>query len=350
MLYYTLFWVLVGIAAALDPYKVLGIGKDADERTIKSAYRRLSKQYHPDKNPAPEAHDKFIEIGQAYEILNDPQKKQNYDRFGDANGQGNQQGFDFGNMFNQYFQGGAQQQQRRRRGGDTQVHVKISLRDFFRGYDVEFDVEMNNLCLTCSGSGSADGERHKCLKCGGLGIITVRRQMGPMVQQFQTQCDQCGGKGSTIPHKCKLCSGSGTQRAGRHYKVYVEPGTPRHHPHVLEGEGDQNPEWEPGNLNVVFEEDSRNNWGYRRIGIHLYRTEVLSAKEASGAGWSREIATFDDESVVLLRKKGEVVLDGHVDVLKGHGMPILNDDGEYGNLYVLYRVVPVGGKVVIDEL
>lgn len=346
---FVVLYVLLGLVAALDPYKVLEIGKDADERTIKSAYRRLSKQYHPDKNLDPSAHDKFIEIGEAYEILSDPQKKKNFDQFGDANpNQGGGNGFDFGDMFNQFFQGQGGQP-RRRKGSDTQVNLRMSLKDFFTGRDFDFDVEMNNICSVCTGSGSADGKRHKCSKCGGSGVITIRRQMGPMVQQFQSHCDQCGGKGSTIAHACKHCGGQGTERKSRHYNVYVSPGTARNHIHVLEGEGDQNPEWDAGNLNLVFVEDPKLNWGYRRIGDNLYRTEVLSAKEAFHGGWQRDVPLFDDEVVVLKRKKGEVVIDGQVDVIKGHGMPLLNDDGEYGNLYVLYRVVPVGETAAIND-
>lgn len=350
MRFITAFSVFLGIVAALDPYQVLGIGKDADERTIKSAYRRLSKQYHPDKNSAPEAHDKFIEIGEAYDILNDPQKKQNYDQFGDPNGnQGQGNGFDFGDMFNQFFQGQGGGQPRRRRGGDTQVNLRMSLKDFFRGREFGFDVEMSNICSSCSGSGSADGKRHTCSKCGGSGIITIRRQMGPMVQQFQSHCDQCGGKGSTIANKCKHCGGQATERVMRHYEIYISPGTARNHIHVLEGEGDQSPEWDAGNLNIVLLEDQKENWGYRRIGDNLYRTEVLSAKEALGGDWEREIPLFDDETVTIKRAPGVVVIDGQVDVIKGHGMPVLNDDGEYGNLYVLYRVVPVGNAGNIND-
>lgn len=339
---------LVACLWALDPYDVLGVARDADDKAIKSAYRQLSKQYHPDKNASPEAHDKFIEIGEAYDILSDPQKKQNFDQFGDANAQ-QQNGFGgFGDMFNQFFQG--HQGGGQRRGQDTQVNIGIGLKDFFRGKDVEFDVEMNNICSTCTGLGSADGKTTRCGKCGGSGFVTVRRQMGPMVQQFQSHCDQCRGKGTTIAKLCGTCAGHGTTRQPRHYSIYVAAGTPKGHVHVLEREGDQSPEWVPGNMNLRFVEDSSDNWGYRRVNDNLYRTEVLSAREAREGGWKREIRLFDDETVALLRKAGDVVLDGQVDAIKGHGMPLLNDDSEYGVLYVQYRVVPVGGRAVKDEL
>lgn len=112
MLYLAVFLFCLAFIAAIDPYAVLGISRDADDKTIKTAYRQMSKQYHPDKNLSPEAHDKFIEIGEAYDILSDPQKKRNYDQFGDPNGAGGfggaggagGAGFDFGDMFNQFLQ------------------------------------------------------------------------------------------------------------------------------------------------------------------------------------------------------------------------------------------------------
>lgn len=348
------FALLAGLVLALDPYKVLDIAKDADDKTIKSAYRRLSKQYHPDKNLAPEAHDRFIEIGQAYEILSDAQKRLNYDRFGDAEPQhGGNGNFDFGDMFNQFFQNGhgghgGHHGARVRRGPDIQVQLLMPLRDFYTGRDFEFDVEMNNVCSTCSGSGSADGQRHQCTKCGGSGVLLTRRQMGPMIQQFQLQCDQCGGKGTTIAKPCKTCHGEGTVRTGRHYSVYFAPGTARNALKVLEGEGDQSPDWHAGNMNVVITEETAGNWGFRRIKNDLYRTEMLTAKEAMEGNWQREVRLFDEETVVLKRGRGEVVIDGQVDVIRDHGMP--TGDDEHGTLYVEYRVVPVGKNNMKVEL
>lgn len=346
-----IFLVLLGLVLAADPYQVLGLGRDALDKEIKSAYRQLSKQYHPDKNSAPDAHDKFIEIGEAYDILSDADKKLKFDRFGDANGPqgGGQGGFDFGDMFGQFFNQGQGGQPGKRRGADTQVTVKTLLKEFFVGKDFEFDVEMDNICGKCTGSGSADGHRHQCSKCGGSGVVMVRRQIGPMVQQFQSACDQCGGKGSTIAKACADCHGKGTQRAQRHYNVYIAPGTPRFHTEVLEGEGDQNPDWIPGNMNLRFVEDPKDNWGFRRVGSNLYRTEILTSKEANAGGWTRSIKLFDDETVDIKRSAGETVIDGEVEVIKSHGMPVFNED-DFGDLFVLYRVIPIGKSDAKDEL
>ncbi|GEQ72745.1 hypothetical protein JCM33374_g6433 [Metschnikowia sp. JCM 33374] len=342
-----LFAVLV--AAGIDPYAVLGVARDADEKTIKSQYRQLSKQYHPDKNPDPEAHEKFIEVGEAYGILNDAEKRHNYDQYGDVNGPQHQ-----GDPFNQFFNGGhpgfgGQQQQRR--GPDTQVIIHLSLQEFYLGKDADFGVQMQNICETCTGSGSADGKRKKCSKCKGSGVFVQTVNLGFMVQHIQSPCDQCQGSGSVIAKKCKTCGGAGAARAHRQYNVFVQPGTPKNHVHVLEGEGDQNPDWVSGNLNLRMVESQYDNWGFRRIGDNLYRTEVLTAKEATLGGWNREIAFFDDEFIDLKREKGQVVIDGQVDVITGHGMPSMHDHDEHGNLFIEYKVLPVGkGAYEKDEL
>lgn len=346
---------LLGLVAALDPYHVLGISRDSDDKTIKSAYRQLSKQYHPDKNQAPGAHDRFIEIGEAYDILSDEQKKLNYDLYGDPNaGQGqNGHGFQFNDMFNQFFngQGGQQGGQGKKRFQDALIDLQVGLKDFFNGRDVDFTVQMNNICESCEGSGSADGQRHQCSKCNGSGVVIIRRQIGPMIQQFQSHCDQCNGQGSTIANLCHECGGGGTVRKTRKVNVFLSAGTPRNHVVTLEGEGDQHPDYLPGNMNVKFVETPLENWGFYRIGDNLYRTEPLTSSEARNGGWKREIKLFDDEVVVILRETGVSVMDGHVDVIAEHGMPKLSDNTEFGNMFVTYKVIAVGGKKLEkDEL
>lgn len=348
--------VLVQVIAALNPYEVLGLDKNANEKDIKSAYRQLSKKYHPDKNSDEGAHDKFIEVGEAYEILIDETKRSNYDRFGSADGP-QQQEFDFGDIINQFFggQGGARQRGKPR-GGDTQVNLQVSLADFYIGKDLEFGLEMTNICEKCEGSGSKDKKTHTCPKCQGQGIITIRRQVGPgMIQTMQTHCDECQGKGHKITNKCDQCHGERTMRKGRNYNVYVRPGMRRGGDIILEGEGDQNPQWTPGNLIVRIEEDLKKSWGYHRIGNNLYRTEALSLKQALKGGWKRRIPFFDeiDHDIELSRPEGVVVADGEVEVIKGRGMPIDGEhDDEFGDLFVEYKVIMLGEKTgtVHDEL
>ena len=338
-----------------DFYKILGIEKSASEREIKSAFRQLTLKYHPDKNPGDEkAHDKFLEIGEAYEILSDPEKRRNYDQFGDPNGQPQQHhNFDFGDMFGNFFGGHHQQHQQRqggkRRGDSSQLSLRIPLVDFYNGKIIEFDVEMQNECEKCDGTGSKDKERKTCEKCHGSGQITVSHQLAPgMVKQIRMQCDKCGGHGKVVSNPCNSCHGHGIVRGPRHYEIYVKPGQPRDSPHVLEGEGDKNPNWIPGDLIVLLNEEFDKSWGYRRIGNNLYRTEVLTLNESLHGGWERTIQFFDIEEpeLVMKRDHGIPIVDGQIEVIPGKGMPIVVDHDEeekYGDLFIEYKVIIPGG-------
>ncbi|RCK57726.1 DnaJ-related protein SCJ1 [Candida viswanathii] len=339
-----------------DFYKVLGIEKSASDKEIKSAFRQLTLKYHPDKNPGDEAaHDKFLEIGEAYEILSDPEKRRNYDQFGDPNGQPQQHHFDFGDMFGNFFGGhhggahGQQQRQGKRKGDSSQLSLHIPLVDFYNGKIIEFDVEMQNECTACDGTGSKDKERKTCDKCHGTGQITVLHQLAPgMVQQIRMQCDACGGHGKVVSNPCGQCHGQGIMRGPRHYEIYVKPGQARDSPHVLEGEGDRNPNWIPGDLIVILNEQLEKSWGYRRIGDNLYRTEVLTLNESLHGGWLRKIQYFDTEEpeLVLQRESGVPIMDGEVEIVRGKGMPIVAEHDEeerYGDLFVEYKVIIPGG-------
>lgn len=344
------------VLAGKDYYKILGIDRDASDRDIKTAYRNLSKKYHPDKNPNDDdAHHKFIEVGEAYEILSDTEKKSIYDRYGEeglknggGNGGGRGGGFD---PFAQFF--GRQQQQQqggKPRGRDAELAITISLKDAYTGINYAFEVMMQNICDKCSGTGSADGKVDTCSDCQGHGVKVVKQQIAPgMFQQFQTTCDKCHGRGKTFKHKCKKCSGERVARETRKFEFKILPGTPRDHVKVFKGDGDHSPDWESGDLLVHIKEREDHSLGYRRRFNNLYRTEVLSLKQALKGGWERELQTFDaDEKVIIKRKEGESVTNGEVEVIKGKGMPILEEDGEvyeHGNLIIDYVIInPNGAK------
>lgn len=337
---------LLALVQAKDYYKILDVAKDADERTIKQAYRRLSKTYHPDKNPSDEAHEKFIEVGEAYEVLSDPEKRLNYDQYGDPNHGG--PNVDFGDMFNSFFggmggMGGMRGQKRVRKGENKFAAMSIPLRDFYTGKDLEFNIQMKNLCRTCDGTGSQDKETHKCGKCNGQGVTQMRRQLGPgMFQTFQVACEDCNGKGKIVTNKCKACHGEGVEDTDRGYKLYIPPGLTRDHQHVMPGEGDQNPDWVAGDIIVKIQEDLNDSWGYRRIGNNLFRTEILTLEESLLGDWSRSIPFFDsiEHEIDIHREPGQQTLNNEVEVLKGKGMPILGDDEEkHGDLFIEYKVL-----------
>lgn len=339
-----------------DYYAILGLSKDASDKEIKSAYRQLSKKYHPDKNPGDEeAHHKFIEVGEAYDILGDSEKRQKYDQFGaDAfknGGQGGQGGgfHDPFDLFNQMFghQGGFGG---RPRGQNYKIQNHLTLKEFYNGGVFAFHMPLDEICDKCSGSGSADGKVDTCGTCQGRGIVVQMIRMGMMTQQIQQQCPHCGGKGQVIKHPCKQCQGTKVVKREKSFSFPFEGGVPRNHMDVKQGEADKSPDHDAGDLILEYKETEHGNLGYRRRGNNLYRTEVLTAKEALNGGWSREIEFLDSKKKVKLsRGKGTMIFNGDIEIVKGFGMPIYQSKG-FGDLYIDYVVLPEGNSAIDDEL
>ena len=203
------FWLLciIGlVVAAEDYYSLLGVSKSASEKELKSAYRKLSKKFHPDKNPGDEsAHAKFVEISEAYEALADKDTRKIYDQYGHEGLKQHQQGggrqaHDPFDLFSRFFGGGGHfGGGGQRRGSDMEVRVSVPLRDFYNGASHEFSVEKQHICEECEGTGSEDGTVDVCGQCGGRGIVVQKAQLAPGIfQQMQMHCDKCGGKGKTI--------------------------------------------------------------------------------------------------------------------------------------------------------
>lgn len=350
------------VLCAEDYYKVLGLKKDATEKQIKSAYRQLSKKYHPDKNPGDDsAQTKFVEVSEAYEALSDAESRSIYDKYGHDGLKQRQQGggghHDPFDLFSRFFGGGGHYQRGQPRGHNVEVKVGISLRDFYNGRETEFQWDKQHICEECGGSGSEDGVVDTCGHCGGHGIRIVKHQLAPgMFQQVQTQCDACGGRGKTIKHKCPACGGARVLRKPTTVSLKVDRGAARDSRVVYENEADASPDYVAGDLVVTLAEkepeleadnpDHVDGTFFRRKGNDLFWREMLSLREAWMGDWSRNLTHLDGHLVHLGRKRGQVVQPGQVDSIANEGMPIWHEDGdsvyhttEFGKLYVEYVVV-----------
>ncbi|KAI0179337.1 DnaJ-domain-containing protein [Hypoxylon sp. FL1284] len=362
LLSFGLLFVLAHLAfAAEDFYKVLGIDRQATDKQIKSAYRQLSKKYHPDKNPNDKsAEDKFVEVSDAYEALIDPESRRIYDQYGHEGlkqrSQGGQQHHDPFDLFSRFFGGGGHYQRGQPRGHDIEIKVGISLRDFYNGRDTEFSWEKQQICEECEGSGSADGVVETCRHCNGHGVRIMKHQLAPgMFQQVQTTCDACGGRGKTIKHKCPVCSGNRVLRKPTTVSLHIGRGVARDARISYENEADASPDYVAGDLIVTLTEkepdfddnpDHVDGIFFRRKGDDLFWREILSLREAWMGDWTRNLTHLDGHVVRLGRKRGEVVQPGHVETVEGEGMPVWSEDGDsvyhdyqYGKLYVEYVVV-----------
>lgn len=354
--------LLTAVFAGRDFYQILGVSRNASDKEIKAAYRQLSKKYHPDKNSGDDsAQAKFMEIGGAYEVLIDAEKRKIYDTYGEeALKQGGQPGGGhggFADMFSQFFNGG--QPQGKPKAQALGVGVGATLEDYFNGKASDVAIMVTDLCDKCQGSGSNDGKLHKCSTCKGRGRIRKTQQMGHgMVQQFEMPCQACRGSGQQIKNPCKKCHGKAVVDREKIINVHVTPGT-KPGVEILEGQGSRFPNVEPGDIQIVFQEDPSGNMGYRRVGANLYRTEAISLNESLRGGWSREIDFLDhyNPKLTLTREPGELTPDGFVQHIHGKGMPLADDPDDFGDLFIEYRVVyPLGmahskfDKMLKDEL
>jgi len=310
------------------------------------------------------AKQKFVEVASAYESLSDPQTRQIYDKYGHeglqqhAQGGGQQQHDPF-DLFSRFFGGGGHFGHRggERRGPEMEVRINIPLKDFYNGHKTEFQLEKQQICDECEGTGASDKLVDVCGECHGHGVVIKKHMLAPGIfQQMQSHCDKCGGKGKIIKHKCPICQGSRVVRKVNTFSLEIERGAPVGHRVRYENDADESPDWVAGDLIVTLQEKEPSlevdnelrvdGTFFRRRGNDLFWKEVLGLREAWMGGWSRNLTHLDGHVVHLSRARGKVVQPGMVETVKSEGMPISHEDGDsvyhktqYGNLYVEYEVV-----------
>ena len=239
-----------------DYYEVLGVKKDASADEIKKAYRKMAMKYHPDRNPGDkEAEEKFKEVGEAYEVLSDADKKARYDQYGFAGvdpnfgggsgfGGGGFGGFgdfsDLGDIFGDFFGGGrsrSAQQNAPRRGENVMSRLELTFEEAAFGCEKEVATPRIENCPNCNGSGSADGVIETCSQCRGTGQVrTVQNFMG-MQMQSSTTCPACNGRGKIIKTPCNTCKGKGKVRRTNRVKVKIPAGVDAGQSVRVRGEG-----------------------------------------------------------------------------------------------------------------
>ncbi|TDL25859.1 DnaJ-domain-containing protein [Rickenella mellea] len=325
--------------AAADLYKTLGVPRSASDSEIKKAYKKMSLKYHPDKNKDPGAEEKFVEVAYAYEVLSDSTKRQIYDRHGEEGLKAHEGGQHHANpfdMFSQFFGGGFSQQEQVRKGPTSLTEFEVTLADMYTGATVDFMIKKRILCDHCRGSGAAsDSDIHQCSGCGGTGVKVTRQQIWPgMFAQSQVTCNECGGRGKVIVKKCPHCGGQKIVDHSAHYALEVIPGMPEGHEVVFEGEGDESPDWEAGDV-VLRVRSRKEQGGWRRKESSLYWKETIGIDEAL-LGFERNLTHLDGHVVTL--KRTSVTQPGYVETLRGEGMPVFQQDHS-GDLYVEYNVV-----------
>jgi len=309
-----------------DHYEVLGIDRGASADEVKKAYRRLARELHPDVNPSGEAAERFKQVTHAYDVLSDPQQRQQYD-MGGSGGMGGASGFGgFGDIFETFFGGGQSQRgprSRRERGQDALLRVEVELDEIIFGTHREIEVDTAVLCETCNGSCCSPGtEPATCDICRGSGQIqrTVRSLLGNVLTS--SPCGTCRGYGTVIPSPCPTCAGPGRVRARRTGAVDIPAGVDTGLRIQLPGQGEVGPAGGP-NGDLYLEMKVKTHETFSRNGDDLLATvEVQMADailgttvtlpgldgdvsvELKAGTQSAEIITIKDRGITRLRGSG----------------------------------------------
>lgn len=348
-----------------DYYEILGVAKNATQKEIKKAYRRLVKKYHPDHNDDPNAEQKFKEVGEAYEVLSDESKRSAYDQYGKAGVEGfggysggrsagGQYGFgdtiDMGDLFGSFFGGaggagvggigdffGGMGRERRSsvgtKGKDIQKRLQITFQDAVKGKDVSISINYDAKCEACEGSGAKDNEFKQCEECGGRGRVQQNRATILGNISMVTECPKCNGKGEVPKQTCKKCNGSGVINKTVNRTIHIPAGA--YDGMILKfGGGGSFVQGvsQAGDFYLHISVTSDPN--FDRRGNDIYSIEEISVY----------VATLGD-TISVKTVMGEVKMKipagtqpSTIFRLEDEGMPIIGKEGERGDHYVKVHV------------
>ena len=350
------------MAEKRDYYEVLGIGKNATDAEIKSAYRKLAKKYHPDLNPGDkEAEEKFKEVNEANDVLSDPQKRQRYDQFGFAGvdpnyaaaNSGGAGGFgggfggvDLGDIFGDIFGGGfgggfsgfgggssTRTANAPRKGHDIQASVILTFEEAAHGCSKKITINRQDTCPDCGGTGAAKGTSPEtCPDCGGRGYVVTQQRTPFGVMQSQQPCSHCGGRGTIIRNPCKTCRGTGKTAARKSLEINIPAGIDDDQNIALRGQGDAGSNGGPAG-DVIVHVTVKADPMFERDGYDVTIHVPITFSQAV-LGDDVEVPTVDGR---IVQHIPEGTQSGTKFRLRGQGIQYLNGRGR-GDQYVIVDV------------
>ena len=330
-----------------DYYEVLGVEKGASADEIKKAYRKLAMKYHPDRNPGDKtAEEKFKEVGEAYEILSDDDKRARYDQYGFAGvdpnfgagagaggyggGFGGFDGFgDLGDIFGEFFGGGRTRgsgQSAPRRGENIMSRLELTFEEAAFGCEKEVTTPRIENCAACNGTGSADGVVETCSRCRGTGQERVTQNFMGMQMQSTTTCSQCGGRGKIIKTPCNTCKGKGKVRRNNKVKVKIPAGVDSGQSVRVRGEGNVGSNGAP-NGDLLVEIRIRPHDTFRREGYDVLCTVPISFTQAA-LGAEIQVPTLDGKVSFTIPEGTQT---GKEFVIRDKGIPEVNNPRRRGD-------------------
>ena len=334
-----------------DYYEVLGVEKGAGADEIKKAYRKKAMKYHPDRNPGDkDAEEKFKELGEAYEVLSDEDKRARYDQFGFAGvdpnygaGQGGYggQGFggfgggfggfgDFGDIFGDLFGGGSTRrtnaQNAPRRGENVGARLELTFEEAAFGVEKEVSYPRIENCAACNGTGSADGVIETCGNCRGTGQVRTTQSFMGMTMQSTSECPHCSGRGKIIKTPCTTCRGKGKVRRNHKVKVKVPAGIDMGQSIRASGEGNVGYNGGP-NGDLLVEITIRSHPIFTRRGMEVYCEIPISFTQAA-LGGKLEVPTLDGKETFEIPEGTQT---GKTFTMFGKGIPNVHNPKRRGN-------------------
>lgn len=338
------------MAEKRDYYEVLGVDRGADDATLKKAYRKLAKKYHPDVNPGDaEAEKKFKEATEAYSVLSDPEKRKQYDQFGHAafeggagGGYGGFGGFDFsgqdmgdifGDLFGDLFGGGASRRRANNgpmKGASLRAVIHISFQEAVFGCEKELEIKLKETCTTCNGTGAKPGTQPEtCPRCKGEGqVVYTQQSLFGMVRNVQT-CPECNGTGKVIKDKCTSCHGSGYVTVPKKIQVSVPAGIDDGQSIRIRDKGEPGKNGGPRGDLLVEVQVARHPI-FQRQDMNIFSTAPITYAQAALGGDVR-INTVDGDIIYTVKPGTQT--DTKIR-LKGKGVPSLRNKNVRGDHYV----------------
>ena len=342
-------------------YSILGVDKKSNADDIKKAYRKMALKWHPDKNHSPDAPDMFKKIGEAYDVLSDPEKRDIYDKYGKEGLNDKGMHFEHGDVFDIFrrafgenspfgmfgipgmFPGMFNNQQQCQMERPIEILEKIHLKDVFFGKEITKSVNRNNMCISCNGTGSDDGVERTCKTCNGRKFVQQQTCMGPMITINTIQCPTCSGKGiDNKTHTCKKCNGNKIISEKYSFKINIPIGCPDNEIMLYEGTGNYEPSTKKrGNIIVKIEIEQHKKFirnavvnGKIRInGCDMLLPIDITLAE-SICGFTKTFRHIDDREITF--SIYDIVKNGDMYTMKGEGIP--SKDGTKGNLHIVFNI------------
>jgi len=331
-------------------YEILGVDRNASDAEIKKNYRKLAKEWHPDKNA--DAGDKFKEISFAYEVLSDKEKRATYDRYG-LKGLQEGGGYDddvFGNLFGNLFGGFGGGRRGPNKCESIVQKVTVTLEELYNGgRTIPLKYSRTLVCDKCEGRGGKAGAAQRCRPCHGSGVKVVLQQLGPNIaRQMQSRCPDCRGQGESYADKdrCGACKGAKIAESEKTLEINIDKGMRHGQKLLFHGEGSHLPDTEKGDVIVLVQQLKHDT--FVREENNLFMTAKISLTEAL-CGFQLVVKHLDGRNMLVKSEPGKVYKKGDIRTVKNEGMPIYKNPFEHGDLFIKFEVEFPGNNFVSPD-